>query len=759
MSTPLSALPDATDAVPLRLFLIAHPKSTGAQKLAAELMRRFVDPPGRGGLRVSVRFAPPNDAGVPPDWKSWLAPQVAECQHALIVVLADDLMTQEVFDDTGSRWKNFVDEIRRELESIGQQHRLLTLAVGAGGFALCPGRNMVRLPGYPENQTAGSEIQNWLTDATDTAALHIAMHAVSLLQPKAQATAAPGRRPFQLFLSHAKRDLAASGSEDAAKDPVRQMQTYVQDLPIEQWFDARDILAGQDFAKEIEAGIRNCSVVVAILTDHYTSRPWCLEEILLTKNLQQRGPLVVVDALETGEPRSFPWLGNAPVVVWKPHQVTGSCRTILWQSVREALRFHMNSLLLQQTAAQLPSNTCVNVLPSSPEPADLTKIQVGTDQVGTCQPHCILYPDPPLALPELRMLQALRNADYYTPLGLLARNADHLRGQAVCVSVSDSAELPKLGLSILHEQDFTDEIHLSLLLAGLRIVYGGRLENPTAAQGRNFTLRLIDLVRSHAELASNLNTRLEPILNIPPWPLSLMCLPEKLSPVLLNLLNGVAKIRSGPCPDPSEIPANDADGQPLFPAGDNPFTLKDTPLRRLAWTRGMSLMRQQTTIETAARVVMGGKLWGYSGLYPGVLEEAWWSIKLGRPLYLLGALGGAGQAAIDLLENRPRPDLTKQLSPAENTNVEGVLTAAADRGMQICSFSSEIARGSLTRYLADPLSLLTDLQTAGQQGPAAALNNGLTDDENRQLFVADEPATAVKLLLLGLKRLNPNSNV
>jgi hypothetical protein len=228
--------------------------------------------------------------------------------------------------------------------------------------------------------------------------------------------------------------------------------------------------------------------------------------------------------------------------------------------------------------------------------------------------------------------------------------------------------------------------------------------------------------------------------------------------MLLNLLNGVAKIRPGPRPETSEIPDLDDQGQPLFPADTNPFTLKDTPLRRLAWTRGMSLMRQQTTIDTAARVVMGGKLKGYSGLYPGVLEEAWWSVKLGRPLFLLGALGGAGQAVIDLIENRPRPDLTKQLSPAENSTVHGVLQEAAQRGIQTRSVNSEIARGSLTGSLADPLSLLTDLQTAGQQGPAAALNNGLTDDENRQLFFADEPAIAVKLLLLGLTRLNPAAN-
>ena len=93
------------------------------------------------------------------------------------------------------------------------------------------------------------------------------------------------------------------------------------------------------------------------------------------------------------------------------------------------------------------------------------------------------------------------------------------------------------GLCVLHEQDFTDEIHLSLL-------------NP---------------VRGYGQLAQNLETELPPILNMPPWPTALTCQADNHKPSVLYLLNGVARITAGPTPAAIEIPQNDSDGIPLVP--------------------------------------------------------------------------------------------------------------------------------------------------------------------------------------------------
>ena len=423
MSTTVDQSADPSTRLPLRLFLLAHPQSQSAHQLALELMRRFVDPPGRGGLRVSVRLTPHNTAGLPPDPQQLVSGLLAASRHALVVVLGDDLMAAEAFGGTAQKWRRFIAETRTLLGWTPQQHLLLGIALEESAFALDPGHNQIRLPQPPRASADSSEFRTWLSTAADTAALHIAIHAISLLHPAVSAAHDANQRPFRLFLSHAKRDLATVGNaQEQATDPVRQVQQHLQDLPIDDWFDARDIRGGRDFSSEIRSGIRNCSIVIAFLTDHYSGRPWCLEEILHTKTSTPRSPLIVVDALERGETRSFPWLGNTPVVVWKPAQAAASVNTILWQAVRETLRFLLNRQQLQQVAANLPYSDQVDLLPTAPEPADLTQLPALSDRR-----RLILYPDPPLMLSELRLLQALQNADYCTPLGLLARRASELR--------------------------------------------------------------------------------------------------------------------------------------------------------------------------------------------------------------------------------------------------------------------------------------------------------------------------------------------
>ena len=51
---------------PLHLHLLAHPRSLQANTLASALMRRFVEPPGSGGLRIPVFFTPDRGDDLPP---------------------------------------------------------------------------------------------------------------------------------------------------------------------------------------------------------------------------------------------------------------------------------------------------------------------------------------------------------------------------------------------------------------------------------------------------------------------------------------------------------------------------------------------------------------------------------------------------------------------------------------------------------------------------------------------------------------------
>ena len=67
-------------------------------------------------------------------------------------------------------------------------------------------------------------------------------------------------------------------------------------------------------------------------------------------------------------------------------------------------------------------------------------------------------------------------------------------------------------------------------------------------------------------------------------------------------------------------------------------------------TRGeeLTVLRQWITalLAPGCRICLGGKMHGFQGDEPGVLEEAGLALNWGKPLYLLGGLGGATKAFI-----------------------------------------------------------------------------------------------------------------
>ena len=639
------------------------------------------------------------------------------------------------------------------------------IAIGDGGYLISDKRHMEKVAEAPEPpmknaQTAEEkktqaeqrqQFREWLTRAAETSALQIAVRAVQLLEPRA-APASPGSRlPVKLFLSHAKADLGRADANANEADPVRNVEAAVKELPIQYWFDAQDIPPAEKFVEEIEKGIQDCSIVVVFLSDHYASRPYCQWEVLVSK--RREIPILVVNALESGERRNFPYLGNVPTIHWSGSNRPVVALRIVFQAIREALRFLHNRACLNVMWTSTPRNSADDqtpnastqevILATAPEAITLSRYPAPASGK-----QVFVYPDPPLTVPEREVLTALRDADFVTPLTQLTRRVRPVAVKTIAVSISDSAELAKYGLCLLHEQTLTDEIHLSLLMAGLQIAYGGRLDPPATGPTNNFTLRLFDLVRGYSQLASNAGATLAPILNIPSWPLWL-----SYNDPILNLFGKVAKLTRGARPLLAEIPETDEAGTPLFPPGGNIFALPDTALCRLAWTRGLTLMRQQMTEKTQARIVIGGKLVGFSGLYPGVVEEAWMSIAAKQPLYLVGFLGGAARAVIDLLEGHDRPEVRQPNLGKNAPPITDILKLAEQRGLTVIGPGDELTNPlDLTGKLIHPDRIATDIQSASRNGLKAALNNGLTDDENKELFRSTAPPRIAELILMGLSR-------
>lgn len=198
-----------------------------------------------------------------------------------------------------------------------------------------------------------------------------------------------------VFLSHAKRDGL----------PITEgIRDYIsKHLSLRSFFDARDILPSALWEEVLTKNARNAALL-AIQTDAYASREWCQNEILEAK--QARVPVVVVNAVTSHEPRSFPYLGNVPTVRWNPQNEDWH-EELLGKLFLEVLHGKFFPLRVE-ALCQLHGLPRVEIkLPYAPELLTALPFPVGST---------IVYPDPPLAGRELELLTTLnRGFRFATP--------------------------------------------------------------------------------------------------------------------------------------------------------------------------------------------------------------------------------------------------------------------------------------------------------------------------------------------------------
>src|SRR5262249_10300821 len=95
----------------------------------------------------------------------------------------------------------------------------------------------------------------------------------------------------------------------------------------------------------------------------------------------------------------------------------------------------------------------------------------------------------------------------------------------------------------------------------------------------------------------------------------------------------------------------------LDPSQPHPFA-HNTAEADYINARCFTAMRHEMHSQIAARVLLGGRLTGYAGRYPGPAGGAALALQSGLPLYLIGAFGGCTATVIDAIEGRNPPSLT-----------------------------------------------------------------------------------------------------
>ena len=148
----------------------------------------------------------------------------------------------------------------------------------------------------------------------------------------------------------------------------------------------------------------------------------------------------------------------------------------------------------------------------------------------------------------------------------------------------------------------------------------------------------------------------------------------------------------------------------------------------------MTAMRERMNSDIRARVVLGGKLVGYSGRWPGIVEEAYLLLRARKPLFLVGGFGGAAGWLSRVVLGE-----TRKVPPAPKAFRE-----------KLAGLDQQYARHGRTGLdgtdLAEALAFF-------QRISPRDFRNGLKPDENAVLMRSTNLAEILALLLQGSSRL------
>lgn len=200
-----------------------------------------------------------------------------------------------------------------------------------------------------------------------------------------------------------------------------------------------------------------------------------------------------------------------------------------------------------------------------------------------------------------------------------------LKGTRIGISISESDNLEELGYGVAHLKDAIIEIARYILSCGGVVVYGGDMR-----QG-GFTELIFDLLAYYK--AGNEIPPHERFYSYLAWPISTTLSLAKQAELKQNVC--FRKI----------APPEDLKIEEL-----NSFLPPNSPENLYVWSRCLNKMREDMEDFCDARIFIGGRVKGFKGKCPGILEEFLVALKHDHPIYLIGAFGGITSDIIDVLK-------------------------------------------------------------------------------------------------------------
>ena len=441
-----------------------------------------------------------------------------------------------------------------------------------------------------------------------------------------------------------------------------------------------------------------------VRTDSYSSREWTQREVFEAK--QAGMPIVCLSALNAGESRGSFLLDHVPTIAcpqipegWAPPEGTQAEDPVdkaivaaLNRLVDEALKFalwrcqeipaHANlakANTTQSTSKNHPGFDCAP--PTPPEPTVLLKfIQEHRQTYGNDKHLWLIHPDPPLLPAEQDFLVDLcvqagyekgqvylmTPRSFFAAGGLLGADEPTLTtpllsqdrpvtGKTLGISMALADDLTSIGLSPTHLECAVAEVSQMMLIGGGSLLYAGA----PGTHVPDLTTAIMNTVSSYtASVEAYTHLSGDPEQHdIHPgdmFSLAVPCIVLNTSESIKRLdeaANHFAGYASIVVLDKNGLKIEDFDDLPPW-QGDSNET-----------AHALHQIRQAFPQYCDARLLIGGKTQrksennpdGYIGNFPGIVEEALYTLRANRPLFIAGGFGGA--AALLARELGLGPDL------------------------------------------------------------------------------------------------------
>jgi hypothetical protein len=508
----------------------------------------------------------------------------------------------------------------------------------------------------------------------------------------------PGKdSSITIFLSHAK-------AGDTGRLHAEEIRKFIDNTNMNRFFDSTEISPGFPFDGEIEKKV-GLSTLVAIESDAYSSRYWCQREILCAK--QRNRPIIVVNSLSDYEDRIFPAASNVPCVHVSSDSPISQrdILRILSAAILETVRhFHsMQSLGFYKEIGWIETDCELSSRP--PEIRQALRVKSGRQKK-------ICYPEPPIYSYEADWHEHL-GIEAFTPLWK-ASEKDCFARQRIGISIS---EVFGDGFSSNHLHPdllirLAQDLARHLLARSATLIYGGDLRPD------GFTEFILD---EAAILKERIRGDLQTIENHLAWPLYVS------EPEIVSWRARYSQVMKT---EEYEIPVDVAAG-----VSKELFLPPNTPENSYVWSRCLTEMREKSIDSSTVRICAGGKLSGYKGKMPGVLEEVILSLNSEKPTFLLGAFGGVVGGVCSVLINKDVPEaLTEEWQISHNAGYSDVQAIAKTHGHE-CGYSA-----------------VTDMLQR-QNISDMASRCGLSEDEYIRVMRSPFVDECLHLILKGIKNL------